>query len=145
MWSTTGYAPSAIKQALERLGGAVKARTGQSDDEYLIEGNPDELLARAGLMMARPQQSAADSRAEIASLRSENAYLRAKLIGRKAENERLCAENERLKNALHEKVVEMIAAKLTTNGKTKPTADDVVMAARGRAFKIERTEPAVFG
>jgi hypothetical protein len=27
----------------------------------------------------------------------------------------------------------------------KPTVDDVVVAARGRAFKIEKAEPRVFG
>ena len=39
----------------------------------------------------------------------------------------------------------MIAAKFAANGETKPTVDDVVMAARGRAFKIDRAEPPVFG
>jgi hypothetical protein len=130
MSSITQVAKSAIKDVLKRLGDAVKTRGGDRDDEYLIEGDPDELLVRAGLMMAQPEQSAADSSAKIASLRAQLADAN--------------AEIERLKNALREKVVEMIAARFAANGETKPTVDDVVMAARGRAFEIERTEPPVF-
>jgi hypothetical protein len=117
MSSITQVAKSTLKVALERLGGAVKTRTGERDDEYLIEGNPDELLARAGLMMAQPEQSAADSSAVITGLRAQLADAN--------------AEIERLKNALHKKVVEMIAAKLAANGETNPTVDDVVVAALG--------------
>jgi hypothetical protein len=124
MSSTTQVAKSAIKVALERLGGAVNTRTGDRDEEYLIEGEPDELLERAGLMMAQREPSAADPSGELASLRAENVDLRAQLADANA-------EIERLKNALHEEVVEMIAAKFAANGETKPTVDDVVMAARG--------------
>jgi hypothetical protein len=46
---------------------------------------------------------------------------------------------------LHEKVIEKIAVTLVANGKTNPTVDDVVMAARGRSFEIDRAEPSVFG
>ena len=100
----------------------------------MIEGDRDELLVRAGLMMAQPDQSAADSSAEIASLRAENADLRGKLADANAEIEKLRAkvgradaEIERLKSALHEKVVEEIAAKLVASGETKPTCDDVAL------------------
>jgi regulator of replication initiation timing len=155
MSSTTQLAKSAIKLALDRLDGAVKTRQCDRDDEYWIEGDREELFVRAGLMPAQPHQSAADSSAEIASLRAENGDLRAKLTEANAKNERLRAENadlrakladanDRLKNALHEKVVEEIAAKLAAKGETKPTVDDVVTAARGRAFKIERAEPTAF-
>jgi ParB-like chromosome segregation protein Spo0J len=89
MSSTTQVAKSAIKVALERLGGAVKTRTGDRDDEYLIEGDPDELLERAGLMMAQPEQSAADPSGEMASLRAENVDLGAQLADANAEIERL--------------------------------------------------------
>lgn len=131
MSSITHVAKSAINDVLKRLGDAVKTRGGDRNDGYLIDGDPDELLVRAGLMMAQPEQSAADSSAVIAGLRAQLADAN--------------AEIERLKSALHEKVVEMIAATLAANGETKPTVDDVVMAARGRAFKIERAEPPVFG
>jgi chromosome segregation ATPase len=124
-------AKSAIKEALERLGEAVRTRAGDMGVEHLIEGDRDEPLVRAGLITAQPEQSAADASAEIANLRAEIASLRAKLADANGENERLRAEIERLKSALHEKVVEMIAAKLAANGETKPTVDDVVMAAFG--------------
>ena len=124
-------AKAAIKDALKRLGDAVKTRGGDRGDEYLIEVDREELLIRVGLMMAQPEQSATDSSAEIASLRAQLADAN--------------AEIERLKNALREKVVEMIAAKLAANGETNPTVDDVVVAARGRAFEIEGAEPPVFG
>jgi hypothetical protein len=124
MSSTTMLAKSAIKQALERLGGAVKTRPGDRDVEHLIEGDRDELLIRAGLIAAQPDYSAADSSAEIAGLRAENADLRAKLANANA-------EIERLKSALHEKVVERISAKLAGDGETKPTVGDVVMTALG--------------
>jgi hypothetical protein len=136
MWSTTMRAKPAIKVALERLGDAVETRTRDGDDEYLIEGDCKKLLVRAGLMMAH--QSAADPCLELANLRAENADLRAKLA-------HADSEIERLKNALREEVVEMIAAKFAANGETKPTVDDVVMAAPGRAFKIDRAEPPIFG
>ena len=55
---------------------------------------------------------------------AENADLRAKLADANA-------EIERLKSALHEKVVEKISAKLAANGETKPTVDNVVMNALG--------------
>ena len=116
MSSTTKLAKSAIKQALERLGGAVKTRPGDRDVEHLIEGDRDELLIRAGLIAARPDQSAADSSAEIASLRAENSDLRAKLANANA-------EIERLKSALHEKIIEKISTKLAANGETRPTVD----------------------
>jgi hypothetical protein len=136
MSSIIRRADRATKQALERLGEAVQTRASDEDDEYLIEGDHDKLLVRAGLMTAH--QSAADSSVELASLRAENVDLRAQLADANA-------EIERLKNALYEKVVEMIAAKLAANGETEPTVDDVVMAAGGRAFKIDRPEPPVFG
>jgi ParB-like chromosome segregation protein Spo0J len=129
MSSTIRRAKAPIKDALNRLGDAVKTRTGNRDDEYLIEGDREQLLVRAGLMTGH--RSAADSSAVIASLRAQLADAN--------------AEIERLKNALHEKVVEIIAAKLAANGETKPTVDDVVTAARGRAFEIKRAEPTVFG
>jgi hypothetical protein len=125
MSSITRVAKTAIEDALERLGEAAKTRPGDKDVEYRIEGDRDELLVRAGLMMAQPDQSATDSSAEITSLRAENAVLRAKLSDANGENERLRAEIERLKSALHEKAVEKIAA----NGETTPTVDDIVMAA----------------
>jgi hypothetical protein len=131
MSSIIRRADPAAKQALERLGEAVQTRVGDKGDEYLIEGNPEKLLARAGLMMAQPEQSGADAGAEIASLRAQLADAN--------------AEIERLKNALHEKVVEMIAAKFAAKGETNPTVDDVVMAARSGAFEIEGAEPPVFG
>jgi hypothetical protein len=136
MWTIIRRADGAIKQALERLGEAVQTRVGDKGDEYLIEGDPGELLVRAGLMMAR--QSAADSSVELANLRAENADLRAQLADANA-------EIERLKNALHEKVIEIIAAKLAANGETRPTVDDVVMAVRGRAIKLDRAESPAFG
>jgi hypothetical protein len=129
-------AKPAIKVALERLGDAVKTRTTDKGDEYLIEGDRDKLLVRAGLMTA--VHTAADSSVELANLRAENADLRAQLADANA-------EIERLKNALYEKVVEMIAAKFAANGETKPTVDHVVMAARDRAFEIDRAETPVFG
>jgi hypothetical protein len=122
--SITQVAKSTIKVALERLGEAVKTRASDRDDEYLIDGDRDELLVRAKLMMAQPGQIAADPSGELASLRADNAGLRAQLADANA-------EIERLKNALHEEVVEMIAAKLAANGETKPTVDDVVVAAFG--------------
>ena len=124
MSSTTKLAKSAIKQALERLGDAVKTRPGDRDVEHLIEGDRDELLIRAGLIAARPDQSAANFSAEIASLRAENSDLRAKLANANA-------EIERLKSALHEKIIEKIAAELAANGETRPTVDNVVMTALG--------------
>jgi chromosome segregation ATPase len=72
----------------------------------------------------QPDQSTPDPKAEIASLRAENADLRAKLADANA-------EIERLKSALHEKVIEKISAKLAANGETKPTVDNVVMTALG--------------
>jgi hypothetical protein len=116
----TQFAASAIEKALARLGDAVNARAVDGDDEYWIEGGRDELLVRTGLLKRQPDQSAA----EIASLRVENAYLRRKLAD-------ASDENERLKTALHEKVVEEVAAKLIASGKTQPTLDDVVMNALG--------------
>ena len=124
MSSTARLAKSAIKEALERLGDAVKTRPGDRDVEHLIEGDRDELLIRVGLVTARPDPSAADSSAEIASLRAENADLRAKLANANA-------EIERLKSALHEKVVQKISAKFAANGETEPTGDNVVMTALG--------------
>jgi hypothetical protein len=101
----------------------VKTRAGDRDVQHLIEGDRDELLIRAGLMTVQPDRSAPDYNAEIASLR-RNADLRAKLADANA-------EIERLKSALHEKVVEKISAKLAANGETKPTVDNVVMIALG--------------
>ena len=123
-------ADRATKEALERLGDVVKTRVGDKGDEYLIEGDPGELLVRAGLMM-QPEKSAADSSAEIARLRAQLADAN--------------AEIERLKSLLREKVIEKIAAKLAANGETNPTVDDVDMAARGRAFEIDRAERPFFG
>ena len=136
----TQFAASAIKEGLKRLGEAVKTHAGDMGDEHLIDGDRDKLLVRAGLMMAQPERRVVDS-----SLRAENVRLRAENTDLRAQLDAANAEIERLKTALHEKVVEMIAAKLATNGETKPTVDDVVMAARGRAFKIDRAEPPVFG
>ena len=127
MSSTTHVAKSAINDVLERLGDAVKTRGGDRDVEHLIDGDPDELLVRAGLMVAQPEQSAADSSAEIAGLRAKLADAN--------------AEIERLKSALHEKVVEMIAATLAANGETKPTVDDVVMTALGRGLRSRGPSP----
>ena len=131
MSSTAAFAKTAINDALSRLGEAVKTREGDMGVEYLIEGNPDELLARAGLMTARPDHSAADPRDELSSLRVENAELRGKLAGANAEIERLRAEIGRLKSALHEKVVDEIAAKLAAAGETTPTVDEIVATAHG--------------
>jgi ParB-like chromosome segregation protein Spo0J len=109
MSSNIEVAKSAIKDALKRLGDAVKTRPGDKGDEYLIEGDPDKLLVRAGLM-AHQEHDASDSSAEIAGLRVENADLRAKLADAHLEIEtlrvevgRADAEIERLKSALHEK------------------------------------------
>jgi hypothetical protein len=46
MSSTVMLATSAIKEALKRLGGAVKTRDGGCGPEYLIDGDRDALLAR---------------------------------------------------------------------------------------------------
>jgi hypothetical protein len=134
MSSITKRAKGAIKDALKRLGDAVKKRVGDKGDEYSIDGDRDELLVRAGLMMEQPER-----RAEITSLRDENARLRAENADLRAKLADANAEIERLKN------VEMIAAKPAANGETIRTVDDVVMAARGRAFKINRAEPPIFG
>jgi hypothetical protein len=98
MSSTTMLAKRAIKDALGRLGDAVKRRGDDGDAEHLIEGDRDELLVRAGLMIPHPEQSAVDSSAELASLRAENKRLRAenadlrtKLADANAEVERLQA------------------------------------------------------
>jgi predicted nuclease with TOPRIM domain len=149
MSSTIMRAKGAIKQALERVGDAVKMRVGDMDAEYLIQGDREELLVRAGLMTAH--RSAADSSTVIASLRAqlaeanaENEKLRAENADLRAKNERLRAEIERLKKAPLEEV-EVIAAKLAAKGEMKPTVDNVVVAVGGQAFKIERAEPTVFG
>lgn len=122
-------AKTAIAQALQRLDGAVKTREGERGIEYRIEGNPDMLLARAAVKTEPSDRSAAAADAEIDQLRAENADLRAKLDDANDEIEKLHAEIGRLKSALHEKVVEEIAAKLVAQGETKPTEDDVVRAA----------------
>jgi hypothetical protein len=83
MASTTRVASSAIKEALKRLGDAVKTRAGDRDEEYWIEGDRDELLVQAGL------GSDADASVVIARLRAENANLRAKLADAEAEIDRL--------------------------------------------------------
>jgi hypothetical protein len=96
-------AKSATKNALTRLGDAVKTRAGDVNDEYLIEGDRDELLVRAELMMAQPDHSAADPSDEVSSLRAENADLHAKLAdagaetssGDRAVEERAAAEGGR--------------------------------------------------
>jgi hypothetical protein len=124
MSSIIQRAKNAIKDALMRLGDAVKTRVGDKGDEYLIEGDRDDLLVRAGLMMTQPGHSAADPRDELASLRAENADLRKRLASADA-------EIERLKSLLHEKVIEEIAAKLTATGETRPTVDEVVATALG--------------
>jgi hypothetical protein len=125
MSSIIRRADGAIKEALPRLGDdAVKTRAGDMDEEYLIEGDPDELLIRAGLTMAQPNQSAADSSAEVAILRAENDHLRAKLADADA-------KIERLKSLLYDSVIDKIAAKLAARGETKPTVDDVVVTALG--------------
>jgi ParB-like chromosome segregation protein Spo0J len=95
MESITRRARTAIERALKRLGDAVKTRPGDRDVEHLIEGDRDELLIRAEVIAAQPDHRAADSSAEIASLRAENADLRAKLADANA-------EIKRLKSALHE-------------------------------------------
>jgi hypothetical protein len=130
MSSRIQRAKNAIKPPLTRLGDAVTTRAGDKGDEYKIEGDCHELLVRTGLMMAQPEQSAANRNAETANLRAEIDYLRTKLADANAENERLRDENERLKTALHQSV-ERIAAKLIANGETQPTANDVVMNALG--------------
>ena len=57
MSSIIRRADGAIKEALPRLGDdAVKTRAGDMDEEYLIEGDPDELLIRAGLLDQRLPQ-----------------------------------------------------------------------------------------
>jgi hypothetical protein len=127
MSSTAGAAKRALKAALEGPGeDAVKAREGNRGVECLIEGDPDELLIRAGLMTAPPDGdgSCIDSRDEVAGLRAENSDLRDKLADANA-------EIERLKRALYEDVIEKIAAKFAAKSETKPTVDDVVMAALG--------------
>ncbi len=131
MSSTAAFAKTAINDALPRLGEAVKTREGDMGVEFFIAGDRDELLARAGLMIAQPDHSATDPRDELSSLRVENAELRGKLAGANTEIERLRAEIGRLKSALHEKAVEEIAAKLAASGETTPTADDVVATALG--------------
>ena len=104
--------------------------------EYLIEGDRDELLARAGLMIAQPDHSAADPSEELSRLRVENADLRGKLDDAEAENERLREEIAQLKSALHEKVVEEIAAKLAAAGETtdrgRRRCDRAPLSARDR-------------
>jgi hypothetical protein len=124
MSSTTMRAKSEIKEALQRLGDAVKARAGDLDDEYLIEGERSELLARAKLTRAQPYPSAVDRSDEVSSLRAENNELRTQLADAND-------EIDRLKRLLHEKVIEKIAAKLAADGETKPTVNDVVTAALG--------------
>ena len=131
MSSTAAFAKTAINEALQRLGDAVKTRESDMGVEFFIAGDRDELLARAGLMIVQPDHSAADPRDELSSLRVENAELRGKLAGANAEIERLRAEIGRLKSALHKKVVEEIAAKLAAAGETTPTVDDLVATAHG--------------
>jgi ParB-like chromosome segregation protein Spo0J len=103
MSSTTMLAKRAIEDALGRLGDAVKTRAGDMGVEYLIDGDRDELLVRAGLVIPHPEQSTADSSAELASLRAENgslraenADLRAKLADANAEIDRLRGEVGRI-------------------------------------------------
>ena len=117
-------AKSKIKEALQRLADAVKARKGDTDDEYLIEGERSELLARAKLTRAQPYPSAVDRSDEVSSLRAENNELRTQLADAND-------EIDRLKRLLHEKVIEKIAAKLAADGEAKPTVNDVVIAALG--------------
>jgi ParB family chromosome partitioning protein len=71
MSTTTRVAASAIEEALKRLGDAVKTRAGDKGDEYLIDGDRDELLVRAGLMMEQLERWVVDSNAEITTLRAE--------------------------------------------------------------------------
>ena len=71
MSSKTMRAKGAIKDALNRLGPAVKMRLGDKGDEYLIDGDRDELLVRAGLMMEQLERWVVDSNAEITTLRAE--------------------------------------------------------------------------
>jgi chromosome segregation ATPase len=133
-------AASAIKEGLKRLGDAVKTRAADKGDEYWIDGDRDELLVRAGLMMEQPERCLVDSNAEITTLRAENDRLRAENADLRAKLADANTEIERLKNALQEKAV-----KLAASSETNPTVDDVVMAARGREFEVERAEPRVFG
>jgi hypothetical protein len=90
MASTTRVASSAIEEAIKRLGDAVKTRGGT----FLIEGDRDDLLVRAGLMVEQPDSSAeiTSLRAENAKLRAENDDLRAKLAAASAEIDRLRGE-----------------------------------------------------
>ena len=99
MSSTTMRAKSEIKEALQRLGDAVKARAGDLDDEYLIEGERSELLARAKLTRAQPDPGAVDRGDEVSSLRAENNELRTQLADAND-------EIDRIKRLLHEKVIE---------------------------------------
>jgi hypothetical protein len=134
-------AKSTIEKALERLGEAVKTRASDRDDEYLIEGDREELLVRAGLMMAH--QSAASD--ELANLRAENADSSAVIASLRAQLADANAKIERLENALHKDVVETIAAKLVANGKTNPTVDDVVVAALRLSAEDRQGQAPVFG
>jgi hypothetical protein len=91
MSSIIGVAKSAIKDALKRLGDAGKTRPGDMGDEYLIEGDRDELLVRAGCVVGSSAEIIC-LRDENARLRAENDDLRAKLADAKAEINRLRSE-----------------------------------------------------
>ena len=69
-------APSAILHALKRLGDAARTRMSDHGLEYIVDGDCDTLLVRAGLIEA-PSQSADSS--ELAALRAENIALTQKV------------------------------------------------------------------
>ena len=92
MSSTSMLAKSAINPALTRLGEAVETRTGEKDIEYLINGDPDALLVRAGLMGAQAELGRSDSHSVIADLRAANDDLRKRLADAQGEIETLRAE-----------------------------------------------------
>jgi hypothetical protein len=90
------YAPSAIRDALKRLGDAARTQRGDGDLEYVIDGDRQTLLVRSGLIEApgvpeapetpwapeAPERDAADAN-ELAALRAENIVLTQKVAGLK--------------------------------------------------------------
>jgi hypothetical protein len=163
--------PRVRLEQLKHLGDAVRTREGERGTEYLIEGDRDELLARAGL--AKPvseagahaviiqanlrdyhehiaQLKAAHTR-EIAELKTEIDTVRRNAMddGARAnmiKNQLGVAMQDlnRLKGKLHEATVAKLAERVAANGQTTPTVEDVADAALGRGRKIDRNKLPAF-